>query len=187
MAQARPSLVNTLQTMPTIQSPTISIGNRCASKKSIDEMRASREAESRPYLFSYLAFVPSETNSCYLLLRNYGKTGAVISSFSISPTVELVKGPNNCNFFARTVIAPEQSIQMLVIDQKYEVFKIPHKVNIEYHGIGGKSSYSDSYELYQRFAGEAGSLSVSRSGLSKTDNAIIDIAHSLNVIKASTL
>ena len=50
------------------------------NKRSIDEMKLSREEESRPYIFASLTFVPRETKQCYLVLTNYGKTGARIKN-----------------------------------------------------------------------------------------------------------
>lgn len=43
------------------------------NKKTIDEMKEEREAESRPYLFAHLAFIPGEIKRCQLVLKNYGK------------------------------------------------------------------------------------------------------------------
>ena len=155
------------------------------NKKTIDEMKEEREAESRPYLFAHLAFIPGETKRCQLVLKNYGKSGAYIKSFSISPEIQLVKGPNDCAFFSKTIIAPNQSIQLLVLDPMEQMHEISYTVQLTYGDTLGNKWYSETYSLIQQYAGEAGSVTTNRGKMEKYQSAIIDISHSLDVIKNS--
>lgn len=115
------------------------------------------------------------------------KSGAKITKFSINPKLDLVKGPNDCSFFVGTIMVPGQSIQMLVIDTEHNMNSITHSVCIEYENMTGTKKYSETYTLVQQYAGEAGSITVTRSNPSKPQSAIIDIAHSLDTIKNSML
>lgn len=54
------------------------------NRKSIKEMQRTREEESRPYVFAYLHKDPRDM-CFYLRVKNFGKTGARINSFDISP------------------------------------------------------------------------------------------------------
>lgn len=153
------------------------------NKKSIDEMKASREADSRPYLFAYLAYIPCETKRCRLILRNYGKRGAIIKAFSISPSVDLPKGKSDCGFFSGTTIAPGQSIQILVLDKDLETKDTTYVVKTEYEDSMGGNRYSESYTLIQQYVNELTSVTTNRSGMTKPESAVIDIAHSLDTIK----
>lgn len=157
------------------------------NKKTIDEMKVAREEESRPYVFAYFAFVARETKTCTLVVKNYGKTGARIDKFSISPSVSLIKGFNDCSFFKDTILAPGQSIRLLIIDEKNSMIDQEYRISIAYSSLSGSNSYSEEYDVVQQYAGEAGYTDSSRSNVSKAENALINISHSLDIIKTSLL
>ncbi len=157
------------------------------NKRSIDEMRTAREEEMRPYIFAYLAFVPRESKSFTLVIRNYGKSGARITSFNVNPELSLIPGKSSCAFLEKTILAPGQSIRLLVWDPDVELDKETFCVQIAYESVDCKSSFSENYSLIQQYANQSGYVDTSRSGSSKSENALLNIASSLDTIKTNML
>ena len=157
------------------------------NKMSIDEMRISRKEETRPYVFAYFAFIPRETKRCTLVVRNNGKSGAKIEQFSITPKVTLIKGASDCSFFENTIIAPGQSIRLMVLDLDSTMADAKYGVSISYTRVSGKESYEDNYSMLHQYFGESGYTDTSRSDASKAENALMDISRSLDTIKTNLL
>ena len=58
------------------------------NKMSINEMRKSRLEDNRPYIMANLVKDPRD-RCFYVRIKNYGKTGAVITNFNIFPELNL--------------------------------------------------------------------------------------------------
>ena len=56
-------------------------------------------------------------------------------------------------------------------------------VKTEYEDSMGGNRYSESYTLIQQYVNELTSVTTNRSGMTKPESAVIDIAHSLDTIK----
>lgn len=157
------------------------------NKRSIDEMRITREEEMRPYIFAYLAFVPREGKCLTLVVKNYGKSGARIMSFSIEPEVKLISGKSDCAFMEGTILAPGQAIRLLIFDPNAEFDKEEFTVHITYQSINKTKIFSEDYILIQQYVSQSGYVDTNRSGCDKGENALINIANSLDTMKTSML
>lgn len=157
------------------------------NKRSIDEMKATREEEMRPYVFAYLAFVPRESKRSTLVVKNYGKCGARITAFKISPDLNLSPGKNDCSFLESTILAPGQSIRLLVIDSSFKLHEEKIQINVTYETLDGNTSYSESYLLIQQYVNQTGYVNTNMSGCEKWENALINISNSIDTIKTNML
>ncbi len=153
------------------------------NKKAIDEMKLSREGEARPYLFCHLSFIARETKRGTLVLKNYGKTGATITSFLITPRIPLPKGESNCSFFKGTTIAPQQSITLLAYDEELQMQSTKYQVSITYQDVSTKVIYKENYDLTQQYISESTFFEKNGTRSSKAENALISISDSLDTIK----
>lgn len=157
------------------------------NKRSIDEMRATREEEIRPYVFAYLAFVPRENQRCTLVLKNYGKCGARITAFFIEPGLNLVHGETDCSFLANMILAPGQAIRLLAIDPDKKLHEEQFAVLISYQTLDKTKCYSENYTLIQQYVAESAYAETNQSGCEKWQNALINISGSLDTIKTNML
>lgn len=157
------------------------------TKGSIEEMKKARIEDNRPYIFAYFAFVPRETKHCYLVLKNYGRSGGKITNLAIRPSVNLLKGSSDCSFFKDTVMAPGQSIKLLVADTEKAMIDESYSISISYEDMSQSHVYRDCYSLIQQYVGEYGFVDTKRSGCGAGENALINISNSLDTIKTSFL
>lgn len=157
------------------------------NKKSIDEMKATREEEIRPYVFAYLAFVPRERQRCTLVLKNYGKSGARITAFNISPGLNLVHGESDCSFLEKMILAPGQSIRLLAIDPDKNIHEKQFSVHISYESLDKAKNFMEDHALMQQYIAESGCADRNQSGCDKWENALINISNSLDTIKTNML
>ena len=157
------------------------------NKRSIDEMRMAREEEARPYVFAYLAFVARERQRCTLVIKNYGKSGARITSFSVTPGLNLVHGESDCGFLNEMILAPDQSIRLLAIDPDKKLHEKEFKISISYQTLDKAKTFSENYVLVQQYVSESGYADTAQSGCKKWENALINISSSLDTIKTNML
>lgn len=150
------------------------------NKKSIDELRKTRESESRPYLFLYLAKIPREQHY-YLVLRNYGKTGGKISNARVSPGLPFLKGAADASFLNNTVVAPEQSIHLLIYDAAKTIQETDYSVSLCYEDMAGKK-YREDYVLNLEYVYSTGFSDHNKSNYTASENALHNIASSLDSI-----
>lgn len=150
------------------------------NKKSIDELRQTRESESRPYLFLYLAKIPREQHY-YLVLRNYGKTGGRIINTTIAPGLPFLKGAGDASFLNNTVVAPNQSIHLLVYDEAKVIQETEFSVCLGYEDMTGKR-FEESYVLNLEYVYSTGFSDHSKSNFTASENALHNIASSLDSI-----
>lgn len=79
------------------------------SKRTIEEMQATREAESRPYLHAHFIPLISSMRASALIIKNYGKTGAVITEFSTGKNKLPMPEGLKLNLVG-AVLAPNQAV-----------------------------------------------------------------------------
>lgn len=152
------------------------------NRRSIGEMKATREAESRPYLFVYLLTVPRYSHF-YLVICNYSKTGGTIENLNITPDLNFIKGCGNASFLNKTAIAPDQSIQIFISDQDRHIPNTEYEIRLEYADTCLGNKYSEKYQLNLQYACETGYACKKKSNCSEGDNALINIAAALDTIK----
>lgn len=153
------------------------------NRRTIEEMRVSREAESRPYVFVYLDKDPREL-CFYLRVRNYGKSGAKIQSVSITPNLNLPGGALPENFLKNVVLAPSQNLEFIVVGKKDETLKNDYDIRVRYTSIGDvRKQYSDQYTLTVRYVRQMGYTDIKRNNLSDEANALRNIASHLDSIR----
>lgn len=150
------------------------------NKKSIDELRKTRESESRPYLFLYLAKIPREQHY-YLVLRNFGRTGGKICNAKISPGLPFLKGVADASFLDNTVVAPSQSIHLLVYDEAKMIQETDYSVSLCYEDMAGKK-FQEDYVLNLEYVYGTGFSDHSKSNYTASENALHNIASSLDGI-----
>lgn len=156
------------------------------NRRSLNEMKNAREAESRPYLFAYLSADPKHS-LFYLVLKNNGKTGAEITRLRIDPEIGFIRGANDGSVFDGVVIAPGQSVQTLIPNVDKTIPDTRYLVQLRYKDLYEYASYSEEYALNQQYANDLGSVNTKHSNCTETENALINIAETLDTIKAKTM
>lgn len=151
--------------------------------KSIKEMRESREAENRPYIFAYLHKDPRDTWLSFRI-KNSGKTGAQIKEVIIEPSLKFYGISDSKSILKNVVMAPEQSLQFLLSDKAEEIIKTNYSFSITYSPIGVESKvYKGKYNAIIQYANLMGYSDHHTSGLSDEANALNNIAGYLDSIR----
>jgi hypothetical protein len=153
------------------------------NRKSIKEMQRSREEESRPYVFAHLN-KDSRDLDFYLRIKNYGKTGAIIEQIKINPSLKFIHNTEIETFLKNVVLAPNQTLQFIVLDQEEETMKDDYHVILRYISTGSKKiQYDESYTLVIPYAHQMGYTDSKTSNLSPEENALKNIAEHLDSIR----
>lgn len=153
------------------------------NRKTIREMKNSREAESRPYVFIYLDKDPRDM--CFFVrIRNYGKSGAKINHVSITPNLKLYDNGLPENFLENVILAPSQTLEFIVLEEKEETMENDYSVSIQYSSIAeSKRQYSEEYMLTIQYAHQMGYTDNSHSNLSDEANALRNISNQLDSMR----
>ncbi|SEW38868.1 hypothetical protein [[Clostridium] fimetarium] len=153
------------------------------NRKSINEIKETREAESRPYVFANL--ISDARDMCfYLQVKNYGKTGAKILELSIEPNLKINSTNNNTKFIENTILAPSQVLQFIVIEERDKTAESSYKVKIEYESLtSSMKKYTEEYELNVQYIDCVGHTDSNASNLSKTENYLKRISEHLDSIR----
>ncbi|WMJ23708.1 hypothetical protein RBG61_03305 [Paludicola sp. MB14-C6] len=153
------------------------------NRKSIKEMKTTREAESRPYVFAYLHKDPRDLNF-YLHLKNYGKSGAKINSLTITPSLQLCENKNLSEYTQNIILAPSQKLYFILLEKSEETQKSDYHVCLNYSPIHDSSKkYQEDYDLIIQYADLMGYTEPQNSKLSPEGNALRNIASNLDSIR----
>jgi len=124
-----------------------------ATRSSVEEMRAARLAESRPYVLLFAEMNSVDPFFFDLVLRNFGKTGARDVSVTIDPPLQASwDGPLKCAFLSRPVgfLAPGAELRTH-FDSSAGYFgkNLPghYTVEVGYKDERGRASYAENLVL----------------------------------------
>lgn len=153
------------------------------SRKSIKEMIYTREAETRPYILAYLDKEPRD--SCFFLrVKNYGKTGAKISSIEVNPNLSFLKAQSLDMFLGNVILPPEKMLYFAVSDKFEDIVTNEYSVKISYSSVDGKRTpYTEEYKLVLLYAQQQSYIVQTKSSLTNAENALEQIAEHLDTIK----
>lgn len=153
------------------------------NKKSINEIKQSREEENRPYIFANLQ-KDSRDIGFYLKIKNYGKTGGKLKSITISPSLKFVNDSNIDTFLNNVILAPAQSIQFIILEKSEETSKNNYQVSIKYESTNiNNKVYLEDYILITQYESLMGYTNSKRTNLSDAENALVSIAGYLDSIR----
>lgn len=153
------------------------------NKLSINEMQKSRLEDNRPYIMANLVKDPRD-RCFYVRIKNYGKTGAVITEFNASPSLNLVKASGENIILNGCMFPPEHSIQMIVLEEWEKTSENDYNIEISYDSLESKSRhFTEKYKLVVQYAHLQGYTNSQSSNLNKTENAIVNIADCLDSIR----
>lgn len=153
------------------------------NKKSISEMEKTRKEESRPYIIANLVKDPRD-RCFYLRIKNYGRSGAVINNFSVMPELNLVKDDGKSLSLERCLLPPSQSLQFIILEEWKVTCEKEYTVTISYTTTGASPDiFEESYTLITQYAHQMGYTNTKKSNLSDCDNALANIADSLDSIR----
>lgn len=153
------------------------------NRKSINELKLTRESENRPYLFAYLHKDPRDM-CFYFRIKNYGKTGALIENILITPKLKFVYNKNTDEFLKNVVLAPQQMLQFIVLEKSDVTLKNSYTVNLEYTPVYSKKiNYTQTYTLDIQYAHQMGYTENTSSNKSDEANALQNIANYLDSIR----
>lgn len=154
------------------------------NRKSIQEMKNTREAESRPYVFAYLYREPRDGLFTFRI-KNYGKSGAKIDSVRITPSIQFIDNADPQNFLANVIMAPAQSLQFLTLKQEQDMGETEYSIDIIYSALYGKQEkFSEKYTITIQYSDQMGYVDSSQSNISPEANALKNIANHLESINS---
>lgn len=154
------------------------------NKKSISEMEKTRKEESRPYIIANLVKDPRD-RCFYLRIKNYGRSGAVIDDFSVTPELNMVKDDGKSLSLKKCLLAPSQSLQFIILEEWEVTCEKEYTVTISYTTAGtSPDAFEEAYILIAQYAHQMGYTNTKKNNLSHCDNALINIADSLDSIRA---
>lgn len=119
------------------------------SIKTLKQNSKMIEESTRPYIVIYSRTTNFQSIDYYLVIKNYGQTGAVITSFNCDYNLK------QCSYdeehipfehFVGTFIAPNQSF-ICNIDQ-LKFFKNPVDIHFEIEYKTDKKTYSESFTIH---------------------------------------
>lgn len=153
------------------------------NRKTIMEMQEAREAESRPYVFAYLDKDPRDLRF-YLRFKNYGKSGAKLNMVSISPILKFYHDAEPQNFLRNVILAPSQTLEFLLFEQKEETLKNDYAINLQYSSVGdSQKQYHEEYTLIIQYICQMGYTEIKKNNLSDEANALRNIARHLDSMR----
>jgi hypothetical protein len=152
------------------------------NRKSIKEIKETREAEGRPYVFVNL--IKDARDMCFdLQIKNFGKAGARIVKLEFEPMIKIID-EEGFIFLENTIIAPNQAINLLILEKSQDTAKNDYKAKIIYESLTSKKiSYAEEYELKIKYAHHMGHTDSSSSNLNKTENYLKNISEYLDSIR----
>ncbi len=104
------------------------------------------EESTRPYVVVYLTSTNFQAPNLYLVVKNFGKTGAIINSFSSSLDLALISHGNKelFNGIENSFIAPGQSYTTAI-----NFAKIPDEKNVTFavKYFTKEKSYSEEFKI----------------------------------------
>lgn len=153
------------------------------NKLSINEMRKSRLEDNRPYIMANLVKDPRD-RCFYVRIKNYGKTGAVITNFNVSPELKFVKESVDEVALDGCMFPPGHLIQMIVLEEWEKTSENDYDIKISYDSLESTPRhFTEKYKLVVQYAHLQGYTNTSKSDLNKTENAIVNIANCLDSIR----
>ncbi len=163
-----------------IASIVISIFTLRSSNKMIEE-------STRPYLCVYLQAINSGTLHFYVIVKNFGSSGAKITKFIPDFDLEKLKAIDEqkkpFGKIQGTFLAPSQKLYTTIFN--VDLNNMPDIMNfkIEYTSCSGKK-YSDSFVLNQDvFDG----LITGRTSVKQCDESLKIMAHSMQALLENSL
>ncbi|MRG86714.1 hypothetical protein [Salinibacillus xinjiangensis] len=116
---------------------------------SLKQTQRSIEQANRPYIVVYRDYIQVlSTVQEYIIIKNFGKTGAVIDSLEFSPNYKNWRGNDTYENISNTFIAPGQSISTVTYLDAFgkrnedEERNGRTRVTISYHN--GKNKYQET-------------------------------------------
>lgn len=153
------------------------------NKLSINEMQKNRLEDSRPYIMINLVKDPRD-RCFYVRIKNYGKTGAVLSSITISPDLNFVKDSGEKIVLDGCMFPPNHMIQLIVLEEWEKTSENDYNVEITYDSLeSNPRHFTEKYKLVVQYAHLQGYTDTQKSGKSDVENAIINISNSLDSIR----
>jgi hypothetical protein len=153
------------------------------NKKSIGEMEKARKEESRPYIIANLVKDPRD-RCFYLRIKNYGRSGAVVNNFSVTPEINIIKDTKEGLSLKNCLLAPSQSIQFIILEEWEKTCETEYSVTLSYTTTGSSSdTFEETYTMITRYAHQMGYTTTKKSNLSDCDNALSNIADALDSIR----
>lgn len=111
-------IASIIASISTIISIVIAVQSLKKSQKAIELTEISIEEANRPYIVAYTDLVQiSSTIHEYLIIKNFGKTGATITSFQVNPPYEKNYQNGQSGGFDNlkdTFLAPNQSLTTIL-------------------------------------------------------------------------
>lgn len=163
-----------------IFSIVISIFTLRSSNKMIEE-------STRPYLCIYLQAINSGTLHFYVIIKNFGSSGAKITKFIPEFDLEKLKALDKqkkpFDKIQGTFLAPNQKLYTTIFNIDFKSMPNIMNFEIEYATTSGKT-YSDTFTVNKDvFDG----LTTGRTTITNSDESLKIMAHSLQALLENNL
>lgn len=163
---------NQIAIISSIATLLISLVSLWIALKAIKITKASMLEANRPYVVVFLETVDIGYYGKYLVIKNFGKSGASISSITCNQTFENSYINNFLNDCSNRYIAPGQSFVTV-----FESEAGKEQMNFELKYSDGISNYQESIQLDSSMFRHQMHKTVSKSKLSDFENSLIQVTH----------
>ncbi len=155
-----------IQLVSAIASFSLGFISICIALATLIQTNKITEESNRPYIAIYLDVISVTDIHHYLVVKNFGNTGAIIDSISYSPPLE---SKYNVPFskVKNHFLAPNQKMTTVC---KFEKPYVPITFTIKYHA--GKKSYSEDYVINPDSAADMLIMKSSNSSFSQLEKVI---------------
>ena len=139
---------NVISIIGIIASLLTSIVAIVISLKTLKQNSVMINESTRPYVVMYSQTTNFQNSSLYLVLKNFGQSGATITKLECDFDLSLWSVINNKTPFSNfegVFIAPGQSFLTSLHTRK--VFENPHPITFKITYRSGNRSYSDSFTI----------------------------------------
>lgn len=142
--------------------------------RSLRVTQKSIEDANKPYIACFLSSVDVGFSNKYLVIKNFGKTPAVITDLKLNRTVRGLGMDGNINSIINTTIAPNQKFITNIDDDERDLFSI----EITYKDLNNVITIA-KFDLNPLFASDLVYVTRKHSELSVDSNAMMNALHSL--------
>lgn len=152
------------------------------NRKTINEMKITRENELRPYIFGQFTKFYDYGKIVDFQIRNSGKTGGVIKKITVSPELKLSKTTKGLKSLENFILAPNQSLSIQVFALVKDLIDINYEIHIEYQAINSTKIFTEDYKIPFIAYSLSGYSYTHEGNNSKEEDALINIASILSSI-----
>lgn len=115
------------------------------NKKTLQEIKTSRELEQRPYIYAEIVNTSEFVHTYSLQVRNRGKSPAILKLITIAPSIKFSE-KLGIESLQNMVFLPGQCLSLIIKNNNKEFHENKYHFSLEYQSLAGES-FIESYTI----------------------------------------